>query len=145
MLFQNDDASLKLEITNYEFSPQAGAPAEDLSWLVLRGTYTHEDGRVIRDSSSCLTAGELTEMAAGLKVLRSGIRDRWDSEFSEPYFLFSAYREEEGRYAVNVSFTLINTMEDIDTADVDCVMTEAELGALIGELDGLCKKFPERN
>lgn len=145
MLFQNEDASLKLEITNYEFSPQADVPAQDRNWLVLRGTYTHEDGRVIRDSIGCLTAGELTEMAAGLKVLRSGIRDRWDSEFAEPYFLFSAYRKEEGRYVVQVSFTLVHTMEDIDCADVDCLFGEAELSALIEELDGLCKKFPQRD
>ncbi len=145
MLFQNEAVSLKLEIVSYEFSSAASASMEDRNWLVLRATYTHDDGRVIRESSSCLSTGELQELTAGLKVLRSGIRDRWDSEFIEPTFLFSAYRNEEGRYIVNVSFVLQNTMEDIDCADVDCVMTEAELSALIGELDGLCKKFPQRD
>ncbi|WP_312942273.1 hypothetical protein [Oscillibacter sp.] len=145
MLFQNEAVSLKLEIVSYEFSSSAGASTEDRNWLVLRATYTHDDGRVIRESSSCLSTGELQALAAGLKVLRSGIRDRWDSEFIEPVFLFSAYKDEEERYRANVSFILQNTMEDIDCADVDCVMNEAGLSALIAELDGLCKKFPQRN
>ncbi len=145
MLFQNETVSLNLEIFSYEFSLSAGASAEDRNWLVLRATYTHDDGRVIRESSSCLSTSELLELTAGLKVLRSGIRDRWDSEFIEPVFLFAAYRDDEGRYIVNASFVLQNTMEDIDCADVDCVMTETELSALIAELDGLCKKFPQRD
>ena len=145
MLFQNETVSLKLEIVSYEFSSSAGSSAEDRNWLVLRANYTHDDGRVIRESNSCLSTGELQALTAGLKVLRSGIRDRWDSEFIEPVFLFSAYRDGNRRYIVNVSFLLQNTMEDIDCADVDCMMTEAGLNALIGELDGLCKKFPQRD
>lgn len=145
MLFQNEAVNLKLEIVSYEFSSSTGTSSEDRNWLVLRATYTHDDGRVIRESSSCLSTGELQELTAGLKALRSGIRDRWDSEFIEPVFLFSAYRDEEERYIINVSFLLQNTMEDIDCADVDCVMTETELSALIEELDALCKKFPQRD
>lgn len=145
MLFKNDEASLKLEIINYEFSEDSGAPnSDDRNWLVLRATYSDEDGRVIKDSNSCLLTFELTELTAGLKVLRSGIRDSYDSDFSEPYFLFSARTEDEGRYAVDVSFTLPNTMEDLENADISCTLTAPELDALIDELDALCKKFPDR-
>lgn len=145
MLFKNDEASLKLEIINYEFSEDSGAPnSDDCNWLVLRATYSDEDGRVIKDSNSCLLTFELTELTAGLKVLRSGIRDSYDSDFSEPYFLFSARTEGEGRYAVDVSFTLPNTMEDLENADISCTLTAPELDALIDELDALCKKFPDR-
>ena len=53
MLFKNDEASLKLEIINYEFSEDSGAPISDYrNWLVLRATYSDEDGRVIKDSNS---------------------------------------------------------------------------------------------
>lgn len=146
MLFQNSESSLKLEIVSYEFPQDSGAPGgEDRNWLVLRGTYTDEDGRVIRDSGSCLLTSELRELTAGLKVLKAGIRDRWDSEFSEPYFLFSAYLDREDRYIADVSFALLNTMEDVDCANVTCAMTGPELGALIDELDALCKKFPDRD
>lgn len=145
MLFKNDEARLELEIFNYEFSEDTGVPdSNDRNWLVLRGTYTDEDGRIIKDSNSCLLTSELQELTAGLKVLKSGIRDRYDSNFSEPYFLLSARAEDEGRYTVDVSFTLPNTMEDLENAELSCVMTTAELSALIDELDTLCKKFPAR-
>ena len=145
MLFKNDEARLELEIVNYEFSEDTGVPdSNDRNWLVLRGTYTDEDGRIIKDSNSCLLTSELQELTAGLKVLKSGIRDSYDSNFSEPYFLLSARAEAEGRYTVDVSFTLPNTMEDLENAELSCVMTTAELSALIDELDTLCKKFPGR-
>lgn len=145
MLFKNDEASLNLEIVNYELPEDSGAPdSDDRNWLVLRGTYTDEDGHVIRDSNSCLLTFELKELTAGLKVLKAGIRDSYDSDFSEPYFLFSARAEAEDRYIVDVSFTLPNTMEDIENAELSCVMTTAELRALIEELDALCKKFHDR-
>lgn len=145
MLFKNSESSLKLEIVSYEFPGVFDAPRGERNWLVLRGTYTDEDGRVVRDSGSCLLTSELSEMTAGLKVLKAGIRDRWDSEFSESYFLLSAYADGEDRYVINVSFALLNTLEDIDCADIACVMTTGELGALIGELDAMCKKFPDRD
>jgi len=43
-----------------------------------------------------------------------------------------------------VSFTLPNTMEDEDVAELECDLTAEEMTALIDELDGLCKKFPDR-
>ncbi|MBP3485595.1 MAG: hypothetical protein J6J81_02045 [Oscillospiraceae bacterium] len=143
MLFRNEDASLKLEVVCYEFPADGGAPgSDDRNWLVLRATYT-EDGQVIKDSNSCLLTYELREMTAGLKVLNAGIRDLYDSGFVEPYFALSAASEEDG-FLVDVSFAMPNTMEDLDTAEIEVRMTKAEMEALIDELDGLCRKFPDR-
>ena len=143
MLFKNEDASLKLEVVCYEFPADGGAPgSDDRNWLVLRATYT-EDGQVIKDSNSCLLTYELREMTAGLKVLNAGIRDLYDSGFVEPYFALSAASEEDG-FLVDVSFAMPNTMEDLDTAEIEVRMTKAEMEALIDELDGLCRKFPDR-
>lgn len=144
MLFRNDDASLKLEILRYEFPADAGQyDSDDRNWLVMRGTYT-EDGNIIKDTNSCLLTYELREMTAGLKVVKAGLREAYESEFSEPYFMLSARPGGAGEWRVFVSFALPNTMEDVDVAELDCVMTDAEMTALVEELDALCEKFPDR-
>ncbi len=145
MLFKNDEVSLRLEILRYEFPADGGQyDTDDRNWLVMRGTYT-EDGQIIKDTNSCLLTYELREMAASLKVVRAGIKESYQSEFAEPYFMLSAAPTGAGEYAVWVSFALPNTMEDVDVAEVECVMQDAELAALIEELDALCEKFPDRN
>ena len=45
---------------------------------------------------------------------------------------------------VEVSFYLPNTMDGDDTAEITCTMDQKEMEALIGELDRLCEKFPDR-
>ena len=145
MLFKNDEVSLKLEILRYEFPADGGQyDTDDRNWLVMRGTYT-KDGLIIKDTNSCLLTYELREMAASLKVVRAGIKESYRSEFAEPYFMLSAAPAGAGKYAVWVSFALPNTMEDVDVAEVDCVMQDTELAALIEELDALCERFPDRN
>ena len=145
MLFKNDEVSLKLEILRYEFPADGGQyDTDDRNWLVMRGTYT-EDGLIIKDTNSCLLTYELREMTASLKVVRAGIKESYQSEFAEPYFMLSAAPAGAGKYAVWVSFALPNTMEDVDVAEVDCVMQDTELAALIEELDALCERFPDRN
>ena len=145
MLFQNVESSLRLEIVNYEFPADGGDPAgEDRNWLVLRCTWKNEEGEIRKDSNGCLLTYELREMTAGLKVLHAGIRDGYASDFVEPYFELTARAEEEDAIRVAVSFFLPNTMDGDDTAEVECVMTRAELKELITELDSLCDKFPER-
>ena len=142
MLFQNDGASLKLEIVSYEF-PDGGMPgSNDCNWLMMRGTY-REDDRVIVDSNSCILADELSLMAAGLKVVSAGILDSYESNLTEPYFSLTVVTEGEN-FRADVSFALPNTMEDIDTAAVECTLTPAELKEIIGDLDQARKKFPER-
>ena len=144
MLFQNEDVSLKLDIVNYEFPPDGGeADSDDRNWLVLRAAWTNEDGEIVIDSNSCLLTYELREMTAGLKVLNAGIKSEYASAFVEPYFELAAQADGDG-FQVDVSFFLPNTMDGDDTAELTCAMTKADMTALIGELDKLCAKYPDR-
>ena len=144
MLFKNQEASLKLDVVSYEFPADGGDPtSDDRNWLVMRATWVNEDGLVIKDSNSCLLTYELQEMTAGIKVVRAGLKQRYESEFSEPYFMLSAEAEGDG-FRFFVSFTLPNTMEDEDVAELYAHMTAEEMTALIAELDALCRKFPDR-
>lgn len=144
MLFKNEEASLNLDIASYELPADGGAPdSDDRNWLVLRATWINEDGLLIKDSNSCLLTYELQEMTAGLKVVKAGLKQRYESEFTEPYFMISADAVEDG-FRFFVSFTLPNTMEDEDVAELYAHMTAEEMTALIEELDRLVKKFPDR-
>ena len=145
MLFKNDACSLKLDIVNYEFPADGGAPgSDDRNWLVLRATWVDEDGRITKDSNSCLLTYELREMTAGLKVLNAGIRDYYESLFAEPYFALTAQASGNDTFLVDVSFYLPNTMDGEETAELECEMTHGEMKALIAELDKLCANFPDR-
>lgn len=144
MLFKNEEASLKLDIVNYELPADGGDPtSDDRNWLVLRCTWIDEEGDVKKDSNSCLLTYELREMTAGLKVLNAGIKTTYESDFTEPYFALSAWAVGED-FQMAVSFFLPNTMDGDDTAELTCAMTKAELTALIDELDRLCAKYPDR-
>ena len=144
MLFQGENNSLKLDVFNYELPADGGDPtSDDRNWLILRATYVDEDGDITKDSNSCLLTYDLQEMTAGLKVLDAGIRDRYESSFTEPYFTLTAQAEGEG-FLVEVSFFLPNTMDGDDTAEVAAHFSKADMRALLDELDKLCKKFPDR-
>ena len=144
MLFQGEKNSLKLDVFNYELPADGGDPtSDDRNWLILRATYVDEDGDITKDSNSCLLTYELQEMTAGLKVLDAGIRDRYESSFTEPYFTLTAQAEGEG-FLMEVSFYLPNTMDGDDTAEVPAPFSKADMRALLDELDKLCKKFPDR-
>lgn len=144
MQLKNEDSGLKLEIVNYEF-PEAGAWADEYerNWLLVRCTWVDSEGYTRKDSNACLLAQELAGLTAGLKVLLAGIRDRYDSDFVEPDFTFSAWTE-EGGFRVSATFYLPNTMDGEDTAELDCRLTDGELKALIEGLDRDCARFPER-
>ena len=145
MLFKNDQESLELKIVNYELPEGEGEPnSDDQNWLVLRATWTQDDGYIIKDSNSCLLTYELQEMTAGLKVLNAGIKDSYDSEFSEPYFALAADAKDDG-FQVYVAFYMPNTMDGDDTAELKVFMTKEEMTALVAELDELCAKYPDRN
>lgn len=144
MLFQGENNSLKLDVFNYELPADGGDPtSDDRNWLILRATYVDEDGDITKDSNSCLLTYELQEMTAGLKVLDAGIRDRYESSFTEPYFTLTAQAEGES-FLMEVSFYLPNTMDGDDTAEVTAHFSKADMRALLDELDKLCKKFPDR-
>ena len=146
MLFQNDGASLRLDIAGYELPYGEGDPTgDDRNWLTLRATWNNGEGLLIKDTNSCLLTYELQEMTAGLKVLKAGLKSRYESQFTETYFMLSAQATEDGTFRFFVSFTLPNTMEDEDVAELYAFLSEAELAALIAELDAACRKFPDRN
>ena len=145
MLFKNEEASLRLDIVNYEFPADGGDPtSDDRNWLVLRCGWKDEDGNVVKDSNSCLLTYELREMTAGLKVLNAGIRDYYVSTFVEPYFEIGV-QAVDGGFQVDVSFYLPNTMDGNDTAEIEAQMSKEEMAALIDELDALCAKDPDRS
>ena len=145
MLFKNDSASLKLDIVNYEFPADGGAPgSDDRNWLVLRATWVNEEGGIVKDSNSCLMTYELREMTAGLKVLNAGIRDYYESLFAEPYFSLTAQASGRSTFLVDVAFYLPNIMEGEETAELECEMTQEDMKSLIAELDRYCAKFPDR-
>ena len=104
MLFRNEEASLQLDIVNYEF-PDTAPGSEDSQWLVLRATWRTEDGNVVKDSNSCLQTFELQSMTAGLKVVKAGIRDLYVSDFQEGYYFSLGVRAlEGGTFEAAVSF-----------------------------------------
>ena len=144
MLLKSEDARLKMELMNYEFT-EAGAGSDqfDRNWLLLRCTWVDEEGYTHKDSNACLLAQELAGMNAGLKVLLAGIKDRYDSDFIEPDFTLSAWAEGEN-FRVSATFYLPSTMDGDDTAEVDCTLTGPELKAVIEDLDKACARFPER-
>ncbi|MBQ9493892.1 MAG: hypothetical protein IJR54_09220 [Oscillibacter sp.] len=143
MLFQNERASLKLDIVSYELPAGVGDPqSDDRNWLLLRATW-NEDGEIVKDSNACLLTYELQELTAGLKVLNAGIRDAYESDFAEPYFSLSARADGDG-FTFSVSFYLPNIMSGEDTAEVTCFMDRAQMRTLLDELSALCDKFPDR-
>lgn len=145
MLFQNGEESLNIKITAYEFPADGGTPGtDDRNWLVLRAAYTGSDGTEARDSNSCLLTYELRELTAGLKVLAAGIRSSYESDFTEPYLSLSAQAEDGNRFVFDVAFAMPNTMEALDTAEIEATLTKKELMELITELETAAKKFPDR-
>ena len=66
MLFKNEEASLRLDIVNYEFPADGGDPtSDDRNWLVLRCGWKDEDGNVVLGS-------EITKKKAILMWLEQG-------------------------------------------------------------------------
>lgn len=143
MFFQNETSSLKLDVVSYELPEGIGDPqSDDRNWLTLRATW-NDDGEIVKDSNACLLTYELQELTAGLKVLNAGIRDAYESEFTEPYFSLSAQRNGDD-FTMSVAFYLPNIMSGEDTAELTCFMDKAQMRALLDELTALCEKFPDR-
>lgn len=142
--FENEYAKLDLAIVCYEISDTFRASSDDANWLTIRATF-QEDELLLKDSNSCLLTYELQAMTAGLKVLGAGLKDSYDSDFSQPYFLLRAWKNQDSdTFSMDVSFTLPNTMDENDVAELSVQLTAQQLQQMIAQLDIYCAKFPER-
>lgn len=145
MVFREGDEILEIEILRYERRLEETDPGtDDRNWLVLRGTWTRDDGTVRKGTSACLLTYELQELCAGLKVLRAGIRERYESDLMAPGLSLTGRAVDGDRFALDVSFWFPDTMDGDDTAEISCMLGKADLRALTDELDRLCAAFPDR-
>ena len=146
MLFQNKEKSLELTVVSYEFPERKGSAEEydfDANWLVLRGVC--REGRVARSfENSCLLTYELQALSAGLKLLLSGVRDVYESDFIEPYLEIAAEAPDLSRYLVAASFSILAAEDRWETFSVESFLDEAGLRVLIADIDRACAAFPER-
>lgn len=140
--FENDQASLELTVGNYELSDPFQAESDERNWLNIRATY-REDDLLVKDSNCCLLTYELKDIAVGLKVLSAGLKNRYDSDFSEPFFLLQAWKDGDG-FSMDVSFALPNTMDEVDVAELRVSMTLEQLKAFIAQVEKEYERFPER-
>ena len=95
MIFTDGEKTLKLQILGYEFPELSGKGSEysfEANWLVLRGTYTNEDGETAIFTKGCVLTYELTALAAELKVLAAGLKNGFVSDFEEPVLFMEVAR-----------------------------------------------------
>lgn len=146
MRFTNGERSLTLRVLDYEFPDRSGAGEEydyDANWLVLEGVY--RDGRSERSfQNSCLLTTELQQLAAGLKLLHSGVQDVYQSDFAEPYFEVTAEVMGIDQYLLYASFSMLVSEEKWQNFGTECFLTGEGLKALIAEIEGECRAFPEK-
>lgn len=146
MRFDNGERSLTLRVVGYEFPERTGAGEEydyDANWLVLEGVY--RDGKGERSfRNSCLLTTELQQLAAGLKLLCSGVQDVYESEFNDPYFEVTGELMGPGRYLLYASFSMLVSEDRWQNFGTECILTVDELKALIEEIEGECKSWPEK-
>ena len=146
MKFVNGDRSLAIDVVGYEFPDRVGSGEEydyDANWLILRGTYS--DGKVERIfENSCVLTRELQALAAGLKLMSSGVRDMYQSEFNDPYFEVTAELIGLNRYLIYASFSMLVAEDEWKNFGVECFLSDEELKALIADIDSANRAFPEK-
>lgn len=146
MRFDNGERSLTLRVVGYEFPERTGAGEEydyDANWLVLEGIYRDSKGeRSFRNS--CLLTTELQQLAAGLKLLHSGVQDVYESEFNDPYFEVTGELMGPGRYLLYASFSMLVSEDRWQNFGTECILTMDELKALIEEIESECRAWPEK-
>ena len=78
-------------------------------------------------------------------MLAAGIRDEYASEFQEPYFELTIQKTGDDTFQAAVAFTMLNSPEDWDTAEVELECDTACLKSWITELEQAEKRFPPRS
>lgn len=146
MKFSNGERSLSVKVLGYEFPDRTGGGEEydyDANWLVLEGVYN--DGKLERSFiNSCLLTCELQALAAGLKLLTSGVQDVYQSEFNDPYFEVTAELVGINQYLLYASFSMLVAEDRWQNFGTECFMTEEQLKALIGDIESEIRAFPEK-
>ena len=147
MKFTNQDKSLTLTVTAYEFPEQAGGGEEfsyDANWLVLHGEYA--EGRTIRSfDNACLLTTELQSISAALKLLVGNVQDSFQSEFIDPYFELVIEALDATRFMVYASFAMLVAEDEWKSFGVESVMTVEELKVLSDDVEQAVKAFPVRD
>ena len=146
MKFSNGERSLSIKVLGYEFPERTGGGEDydyDANWLVLEGVYN--DGSVERSFiNSCLLTSELQALCAGLKLLSSGVQDLYQSEFNDPYFEVTAELTGFDQYLLYASFSMLVAEDRWQNFGTECFMTEAQLKALIADIESEIRAFPEK-
>lgn len=144
MTFQNDTKSLTLTVSAYEFPDRDGKGEDfdfDANWLVLHGEY--REGRSLRTfDNSCLLTTELQELIAALKLMIGGVRDSFQSEFTDPYFELSIEALDLTRFMVYASFSMLVAENEWKNFDVESVVDTDGLKKLLDEAERESKNFP---
>ena len=94
--------------------------------------------------NSCLLTCELQALAAGLKLLTSGVQDVYQSEFNDPYFEVTAELVGINQYLLYASFSMLVAEDRWQNFGTECFMTEEQLKALIGDIESEIRAFPEK-
>lgn len=146
MKFANGERSLSIRVLDYEFPECTGAGEEydyDANWLVLEGVY--RDGKSERSfQNSCLLTTELQQLAAGLKLLLSGVQDVYQSEFTEPYFEVTAELIGIDQYLLYAGFAMLVSEEKWQSFGTECFLSGEGLKALIAEIEAESRAWPEK-
>ena len=114
--------------------------------LLVGGTGARlADALIVAASAGALPAEKLNVLLADTD--RRGVQGASlvSAKMADYARIYQAVETKEGPFRTEVAFAMPNTMEDIDTAEVECLMTKGEMEELIRELDRLGKKFPDRS
>ncbi len=147
MIFSGGEKTLKLQVLGYEFPELSGKGPEydfDANWLVLRGTYTNEEGETAIFTRGCVLTYELTALAAELKVVAAGLKSGFRSDFEEPVLFMEVDAAAEGNFLMKVSFVMDLDDADLDAESVEMTVSADELKALAEEVQEFARRFPEK-
>ena len=139
MIFTDGEKTLKLQILGYEFPELSGKGSEysfEANWLVLRGTYTNEDGETAIFTKGCVLTYELTALA--------GLKNGFVSDFEEPVLFMQVDAAEECNFRMKVSFVMDMDEADIEPDSIEMMMTAEEVKTLAGEVQELADRYPEK-
>ena len=146
MLFCEDNKSISLAISGYEFpdSPpsSAGDFTNDANWLLVEVRYS-ENGRTASQVDSCLLTSELSDLYHSLSALKDRRAGAYMSEFMEPYLKISVIKADGCCYAA-IRFVYDTSGETWQNWEVCTNVSDHEYQTLLDELRDAVKCYPAR-